>query len=105
MTTEKWKSLLGLAYRARKCISGEELVVKEIRNGKAKLVIISNDASANTRKKITDKCNTYSVPLAFVNSREALGQAIGKNERVVVAVLDEGFSTKLKDLLGEFNRG
>ena len=33
--------LLGLATRARKTISGEELVVKEIRSQKAKLVILS----------------------------------------------------------------
>ena len=49
-------SLLGLANRAGKIISGEELVIKEIRSGKAKLVFFSEDASANTKKKITDKC-------------------------------------------------
>ena len=56
-------SLLGLANRARKIISGEEFVVKEIRSGKAKLVLLSADASANTTKKITDKCTFYQVPL------------------------------------------
>ena len=30
MKQEKWMSLLGLANRARKIISGEELVIKEI---------------------------------------------------------------------------
>ena len=48
---------LGLANRARKIISGEELAVKEIRSGNAKLVLLSADASANTTKKITDKCH------------------------------------------------
>ena len=50
---------LGLANRARKIISGEELSLKEIQNGKAKLVLLSADASANTAKKITDKCRSY----------------------------------------------
>ena len=50
-----WKSFLGLANRARKIISGEELVLKEVRSGKAKLVLLSEDASANTTKRIIDK--------------------------------------------------
>ena len=57
MNQQQWMSLLGLANRARKLISGEELVVKEIRSGKAKLVFLSGDASANTEKKISDKCH------------------------------------------------
>jgi ribosomal protein L7Ae-like RNA K-turn-binding protein len=40
-----------LANRARKIISGEELSVKQIQSGKARLIILSADASANTTKK------------------------------------------------------
>lgn len=99
MNQPKWVSLLGLANRARKVISGEELVIKEVRNGKAKLVLLSNDASANTEKKVTDKCSHYNVPLEVVENREQLGHAIGKDSRVVIAVLDEGFAKKLRTLL------
>ncbi|WP_425515840.1 YlxQ family RNA-binding protein [Mesobacillus maritimus] len=96
---DQWMSLLGLANRARKIISGEELTVKEIRNGKAKLVLLSKDASFNTQKKITDKCNSYHVPYKLVEDRYKLGQAIGKEARVVVALLDDGFAKKLLTLL------
>lgn len=99
MKQQQWMSLLGLANRARKLITGEELVVKEIRNGKAKLVILAGDASLNTEKKISDKCHFYNVPLKKVENRSVLGQAIGKEERVTVAVLDEGFARKLQTLL------
>jgi ribosomal protein L7Ae-like RNA K-turn-binding protein len=99
MNATQWMSLLGLANRARKIISGEELTVKEIRNGKAKLVLLSLDASDNTEKKITDKCKTYQVPVKRVENRYILGQAIGKEARVVVGVLDEGFAKKLRTLL------
>ncbi|MFY4773925.1 YlxQ family RNA-binding protein [Metabacillus sp. RGM 3146] len=92
-------SLLGLANRARKVISGEELVVKEVRKGGAKLVLLSNDASFNTQKKVTDKCKTYQVPVAYVADRLLLGHAIGKEARVVVAITEAGFASKLKDLL------
>lgn len=99
MNVEKWKSLLGLANRARKIISGEELVIKEIRNQNAKLVLIAKDASANTYKKITDKASFYHVQVKEVENRFELGQAIGKEARVVVAVLDNGFAKSLTKLL------
>jgi len=97
----KWPSLLGLATRARKVVSGEELVVKEIRSGRAKLVILSDDASTNTRKKIEDKCTSYEIPLRYAPDRYMLGQAIGKDARVVVAVIDDGFAQTLMTLFDE----
>lgn len=99
MTSNQWVSLLGLANRARKITSGEELTIKEIRSGKAKLILLSADASVNTAKKITDKCKSYQVPYRIVENRQILGAAIGKESRVVIAVLDNGFAKKLKSLL------
>jgi ribosomal protein L7Ae-like RNA K-turn-binding protein len=99
MKQNQWMSILGLANRARKIISGEELTVKQIQSGKAKLILLSSDASPNTTKKITDKCKSYEVPLKLVEDRHLLGQAIGKEARVVVAVLDNGFANKLESLL------
>ncbi|HSH24024.1 MAG TPA: YlxQ family RNA-binding protein [Massilibacterium sp.] len=95
--TEKWQSLLGLANRARKIVSGEGLVVKEVQLKRAKLVLLAQDASENTKKKITDKCSYYHIPLLLVKDRYTLGQAIGKDARVVVAVTDDGFAKKLKE--------
>ncbi|GGE65234.1 YlxQ family RNA-binding protein [Priestia taiwanensis] len=95
----KWKSLLGIANRARKITSGEELVIKEVRSNRAKLVIIAADASNNTMKKVTDKASYYKVPVKTVSDRYELGNAIGKDARVVVAVTDAGFANKLKTLM------
>ncbi len=97
--------LLGLATGARMLTSGEELVVKVIRNSQAKIVIISSDASANTMKKIQDKCKSYNVELHVFGDRTDLGHATGKDARVVLAVTDQGFAKKLSELLNEFNRG
>ncbi|PIC65595.1 hypothetical protein CSV79_00515 [Sporosarcina sp. P13] len=97
--------LLGLAARARKIVTGEDLVVTEVRSGNAALVVLSADASANTMKKLTNKCNTYNVEKHVFGSREDLGHAIGKEERVVLALTDKGFAKKLSELLNEYNRG
>ncbi|PGS47166.1 YlxQ family RNA-binding protein [Bacillus sp. AFS041924] len=97
--TDRGLSLLGLAARARKVVSGEELVVKEVQQKRAKLVILSKDASDLTAKKIKDKTTYYNTPLCYVETRYELGHAIGKDARVVVAITDQGFATKLQTLL------
>lgn len=99
MKQPQWFSLLGLAARARKLVTGEELVIKSIRKKDVYLVIVANDASELTKKKLQDKCNFYNVTLKIGADRGELGSAIGKHERVVVGVIDEGFAQKLLAIL------
>jgi len=91
----KVKSQLGLAQRAGKLATGDEIVLKAIRNKQARLVIIAADASDNTKKKFRDKCKSYGVPLAIGFTRTELGESIGKLQRVVLAVTDDGFATMM----------
>ena len=101
MTNQAVLQMLGLAARARKIISGEELVVNEVRHGKAKLVLLASDASANTSKKLTDKCTYYNVELHVFGDRYDLGHATGKEARVALAITDSGFAKKISSLLNE----
>ncbi len=98
MNKAKCLNLLGLAMRAGKLITGEELSVKDIRSGRAKLVFVASDAGKNTHKKIIDKATYYEVPVFDGFTNEELSQAIGKS-RMVVTVLDSGFAKKMKELL------
>ncbi|MFL2106508.1 YlxQ-related RNA-binding protein [Desemzia sp. FAM 23991] len=99
MTNEqKALNLLGLATRAGKLVSGEDLTIKQVRSEKAKVVIIANDASENTRKKISDKCQYYEIPYTIQYSKAELSQAIGK-ERTIVCLTDAGFAKKIRELL------
>ncbi|GIP46624.1 ribosomal L7Ae/L30e/S12e/Gadd45 family protein [Paenibacillus sp. DXFW5] len=87
---------LGLAMRAGKLVTGDEIVLKAIRSGEAKLVILAGDASANTQKKFRDKCGTYKIPLMIGFDRETLGGSVGKPERVVLALIDQGFTELIR---------
>lgn len=89
-------SSLGLAMRAGKVVSGDEIVTKSIRSSEARLVIVAKDASANTHKKFHDKCRTYKVPLIIGYDREKLGASFGKPERVVLALTDQGFADMIR---------
>ena len=72
MASDKEKkilSLLGLAARGRNLTGGENQVLDAIRTGTARLVIIAENASDNTKKKFTDKCEFYDikvVPKRFI---------------------------------------
>ena len=92
MKRNKVLSLAGLAAKAGQIASGEYPVEKAVKTGVGHLVIIAEDASANTRKKFTNMCSYYQVPIIFMETREVLGKAIGKEFRASVAVLDAGFA-------------
>lgn len=104
-TKQKILQILGLATRARMTITGEELTINEVRRGNAKLVLLAEDASDNTSKKLQDKCSHYKVDLQIFGTRSEIGHAVGKEERVVMAITDAGFAKKLKSLFDENNRG
>ncbi|KAA9006626.1 YlxQ family RNA-binding protein [Paenibacillus spiritus] len=99
--TNRALSNLGLAMRAGKVQTGDEIVLKAIRSKEAKLVILAEDASENTHKKFRDKCGTYDIPLVIGASRDTLGEAIGKESRVVIAVTDQGFANMISRQLGD----
>lgn len=79
---------LGLCMKAGKCQSGEFSVENCIKKGKARLVLVQQSASDNTKKHYTDLCAHYELPLLFI---ENVGLAIGKGSRIAVAVTDDSF--------------
>ena len=99
-------SMLGLSRRAGAVIIGTDLVTKSLPSGKVKLVMYACDASANTEKKITDKCKFYKakcVKVAFDGGE--IAHAIGKQSTVsVVGVTDENFSRELELLISNETR-
>ena len=85
-------SLLGLAMRGRNLVSGEFQTLEAVKNGSAMLVIIAEDASANTKKLFTDKCSFYEVPVYEFGTKTELGRAIGKDLRSSLGVCDAGLA-------------
>ena len=96
MTGNKVLSLIGLATKAGKTASGEFLTEREVKSGKAALVIVAGDASENTKKKFRKMCDYYKVPIYFYEDKDNLGHAMGKRFRASLAVLDEGFAKGIR---------
>ena len=47
-----------------------------------------------TKKKYIDKCTYYHIDYCVMGQSEELSQAIGKNNRVALGILDKGFANK-----------
>lgn len=101
--------LLGLAARARNVVIGVPLICTALSQGKSKaptLVLLAEDCSANTKKRITDRTAFYGTELITLPcSCEQLAHAIGKKEALVAAVgvTDQNLAAAIAAALQENN--
>ncbi|MBM6969855.1 ribosomal L7Ae/L30e/S12e/Gadd45 family protein [Mordavella massiliensis] len=96
MKPNKTMGLIGLATKAGKTAGGEFLTEREVKSGRAALVIVAEDASENTKKKFQNMCEYYKVPIRFYGDKDTLGHAMGKQFRTSLAVLDEGLAKGIR---------
>ena len=92
-------SMISLATKAGKTKSGEFMTEKEVKEGRAHLVIVADDASDNTKKKFTNKCKHYDVPILITSTKDILSSIIGKDNRSTFAIIDENFANKIHSML------
>ncbi|MDD2958112.1 MAG: ribosomal L7Ae/L30e/S12e/Gadd45 family protein [Lachnospiraceae bacterium] len=100
MKGNKVLSLLGLAKKAGKVVSGEFSTESAVKSAKAYLVLVSEEASDNTKKKFRNMCTYYEVPIYLYGNKEELGKCIGQEFRASLAVTDQGFSKAIEKQLG-----
>lgn len=97
-------SYLGLAAKAGNLASGEFMTEKSVKEGKAKLVIVAEDASNNTKKMFTNMCTYYKVPIYFFGEKTKLGHAIGKEFRASLVLYDKGLADTVEKQLNLINK-
>ena len=99
MKQDKILSLLSLATKAGRTKSGGFQTEQAVKTGTAFLVIVTEDASENTKKKFRNMCSFYEVPIYFYGEKDTLGHAMGKEFRTCTAVIDAGFADGLRKQL------
>ncbi len=91
--------MIGLAARGRRLVSGEDMCERAIKSKKARLCIVSAEASDNTKKKFRNMCEYRNVKYIFWGEKEELGKYTGKDMRTVIVITEEGFVNKILNLL------
>ena len=91
--------MLGIAAKSGNVVSGEFSTEKAIKTGHAYLVIVSEEASANTNKMFTNMTEFYEVPMYVFGTKEELGRCIGKEFRASLAITDENLANAVENKL------
>ncbi len=84
--------LLGLVYRAKKLVLGEE-VLKQI--NKVKLLIMANDISDKSKERLEKKAHYYNIEIIDNYSSKQLSSCLGKSIVKSIGVIDDGFKQGL----------
>ena len=87
--------LLGLAYKGKRIIIGDDILTSLRQNKKLSLIIIASDVSENTLKRFKDKANFYKVDYAILFTKEELGQSLGKDYVSAVGICDKNLKEKI----------
>ena len=94
--------LLGLAARAGKLVYGTPMVCEALKKAdKICLVFVAKNASANTKKRIGDRCDFYKKQLVELDiDTVELGRVLGKSgELAVVGLADNSFKEGIKKFI------
>ncbi len=74
------------------------MCLDKIKYKKAKLVIVCEDASDNTKEKFSKICEDK-IPIYIFGNKFDLSRSIGKDNKTVFAVLDGNFSKSIIKML------
>lgn len=104
-SNERLSGMIGLAARGRMLASGTDIACDNVRSGKSHLLLVSADASANTKKRVFNcakyyESACYEIPL----TPDLLGHAIGKESLIsAVAVLNGNMAKGIMEFLDKMN--
>ncbi len=87
--------MLGLCARAGRLAFGANAAAEAVRSGRSRLAVIDAGAGPNTRKMLENACRSHAARLY---AAEGLGEAVGRQGRMAVAVLDEGMARRVAEL-------
>ena len=95
MNEQSLRGLLGLALRAGQMTTGADLTLRQIKAGKAALVLLDADASGNTKKKLLDACayrqvSAYTLPAGMIDT------SCGKDGRFAAALSSGNLAEKIR---------
>ncbi len=90
--------MLALANKAGRVVSGEFMCLDKIRGGEASLIIVATDSGKNCKKKFKNKSEFFHLDYLELGTKAKLGKMIGKDEKAVIVICDEGFKNGIMKL-------
>lgn len=94
-------SYLGFAKKSGNLLAGVNTCTFGMNKGKVKLMILAEDISENSEKKIMKEIRKHNVKYVKYGSSEEMSHAIGSSGRNVFGICDDNF---MKVILSEIDR-
>lgn len=98
-------ALLGIAKKAGKISTGAYCSERDVRAGKARLLVLAGDISEASKKKYRNLCTHYQVQVLSYGTKESLGKALGREYCASAAVLDEGLADGIRGQIANSKAG
>lgn len=88
----KLHSYMGFAKKSGNLLMGYNTCVFAMKKGRVKLLIVAEDISENTGKKIEKEAKKHQVPCRVYGRSEDLSQMAGTGGRSIFGVTDQNFA-------------
>lgn len=88
----KLKSYIGFARKSGNLVTGTATVIYTMEKKKVKLLIISEDASENTKKKLIKIAEKNNIKYVIYENGQELSDGAGQGYKTSFAVLDDNFA-------------
>ena len=90
-------SYLGFAAKARKLVTGYNTCIYMMEKRKIRLLILTEDLSENSVKKMVSAAEKHRVPCKIYGSREQLSRMTGNIDKGIYGVTDDNFAKVISD--------
>jgi ribosomal protein L7Ae-like RNA K-turn-binding protein len=97
MLNSKLTGYLGFAAKARKLQTGYNTCLSLIERRKVRLLIVAEDSSPNTIKKMTQKCESSGTDCRIFGSKDELSKVTGGSGNGIFAITDGNFAKVIKE--------
>lgn len=92
----KLNGAIGMCYGSKNCVFGFDNAIKYIKRKKSHLILVSEEASEDTKKRIHDKCRYYNVDIETLDMRSVLeGLNLSSNIKII-SINDINFKKLIK---------
>lgn len=88
-----------MQLRVGKIVFGTDAVIDSINYKKAKLVLVTEDASEKTKKNMLFLCDKNKVPCIIFGNKDEMSHAIGKGNKVVFAIKDKNLVSGIEKII------
>lgn len=88
----KMLSYMGFAAKARKIVNGYNTCIFTMEKRRVKLLIIAEDLSENSKKKMIQAANKFNVEYRIFGDSDEMSHMTGTEGKGIFAITDENFA-------------